>query len=68
MIVNRPDGNVGLDARSGSLEGGASGFVNAHAGFGVFLGSDTFDLFTFAISTATCATHRASGLTRGTGF
>jgi hypothetical protein len=41
MIVNRPDGNVGLDARSGSFEGGASGFVNAHAGFGVFLSSDT---------------------------
>lgn len=38
-ILDRPRGEVGLDARSGSVPGGASGFVNAHAGFGVFLRS-----------------------------
>ena len=41
QILDRPSGRVGLDARSGSVEGGASGFVNAHVGFGVFLRSDT---------------------------
>ncbi|MEU6572629.1 hypothetical protein [Streptomyces sp. NPDC046805] len=35
------DGSVGLDARSGAVPGGASGFVNAHAGVGIFLSSDT---------------------------
>src|SRR5262245_29326871 len=39
--LDRPGGRVGLDARSGSLAGGASGLVNAHVGFGVFLRSDT---------------------------
>ncbi len=33
-------GRAGLDARSGHVSGGAPGFVNAHAGFGVFLRSD----------------------------
>ena len=41
QFLDRPSGSVGLDARSGSVPGGASGFVNAHAGFGVFLRSDT---------------------------
>ncbi|MET7620339.1 hypothetical protein [Streptomyces sp. NPDC005408] len=41
ILIDRPSGNLGLDARSGALPGGASGFVNAHAGFGVFLRSDT---------------------------
>ncbi|MFD9358686.1 hypothetical protein [Streptomyces sp. NPDC060031] len=40
-LLERPTGRVGLDARSGLLDGGAAGFVNAHAGFGVFLRSDT---------------------------
>jgi hypothetical protein len=40
-VLDRPRGDVGLDARSGSVPGGASGFVNAHAGFGVFLRSDS---------------------------
>lgn len=40
IVQNRASGRLGLDARSGSLPGGASGFVNAHAGFGVFLRSD----------------------------
>ncbi|MBM7440941.1 hypothetical protein [Streptomyces sp. HB132] len=40
-ILDRSTGDVGLDARSGLVAGGASGFVNAHAGFGVFLRSDT---------------------------
>lgn len=37
-IFDRPTGQVGLDARSGLVdEGGAPGFVSAHAGFGVLL-------------------------------
>jgi hypothetical protein len=40
-ILDRSRGVVGLDARSGSVPGGASGFVNAHAGFGVFLRADS---------------------------
>jgi hypothetical protein len=39
--LDRPSGRVGVDARSGQVTGGASGFVNAHVGFGVFLRSDT---------------------------
>jgi hypothetical protein len=39
--LDRPSGRVGVDARSGQVTGGASGFVNAHVGFGVFLKSDT---------------------------
>lgn len=38
-ILNRSTGEVGLDARSGSAPGGASGLVAAHAGFGVILPS-----------------------------
>lgn len=30
------DGRIGLDARAGSISGGFSGFVNAHAGYGLF--------------------------------
>lgn len=41
QVLTRPSGRVGLDARSGHVAGGASGFVNAHAGFGVFLSADT---------------------------
>jgi hypothetical protein len=41
LLLDRPSGSVGLEARSGSVTGGASGFVNAHVGFGVFLRSDT---------------------------
>lgn len=41
LIVNRSTGGVGVDARSGQIAGGASGFVNAHCGFGVFLRSST---------------------------
>ena len=37
----RSSGRVGVDARSGQVTGGASGFVNAHVGFGVFLRSET---------------------------
>jgi hypothetical protein len=33
-------GQVGLDARTGAAEGGASTFVEAHAGFGVVLRTD----------------------------
>ncbi|MDP8922959.1 MAG: hypothetical protein M3O34_08805 [Chloroflexota bacterium] len=36
VLVNAT-GRVGLDARSGSMPGGASGFVEAHAGFGLIL-------------------------------
>ncbi|MEU6981554.1 MULTISPECIES: hypothetical protein [unclassified Streptomyces] len=36
-ILNRSTGEVGLDARSGSLPDGVSGLVAAHAGFGVVL-------------------------------
>ena len=36
MLIPSP-ARVGLDARSGALAGGASGFVNAHAGYGVLL-------------------------------
>jgi hypothetical protein len=39
-IVDRFSGRVGLDARSGLLEGGAPGFVKAHAGFGVAFTTD----------------------------
>jgi hypothetical protein len=35
--INPPAGYVGIDARSGSVAGGASGVVNAHAGYGVIL-------------------------------
>ena len=35
--INPPAGYVGIDARSGSVTGGASGSVNAHAGYGVIL-------------------------------
>ena len=38
LILNT--GEVGLVARSGSVEGGASGFVAAHAGFGLSLRTD----------------------------
>ena len=37
--LSNPSGHVGLDARSGA--GGASGFVEAHAGFGVILRTDS---------------------------
>ncbi len=37
IVQNRNTGEVGADARSGLLDGGAAGFVNAHVGFGVFL-------------------------------
>jgi hypothetical protein len=40
QVLERPGGRVGLDARTGTVSGGAPGFVNAHAGFGVFLRSD----------------------------
>jgi hypothetical protein len=40
LIQNRFSGRLGLEARSGSIDGGAPGFVNAHAGFGVFVRSD----------------------------
>ena len=36
-IVRRKDGQVGLDARSGAISGGADGWVRAHCGFGIFL-------------------------------
>ncbi|MEU6934827.1 hypothetical protein AB4225_18825 [Streptomyces sp. 2RAF24] len=37
QILNRATGEVGLDARSGSVPDGVSGLVAAHAGFGVVL-------------------------------
>jgi hypothetical protein len=37
QILNRTNGQVGLDARSGSVPGGKSGWVKAHCGFGIFL-------------------------------
>jgi hypothetical protein len=40
QLLSNTNGHVGLDARSGSLEGGASGFVEAHAGFGLVLSAD----------------------------
>jgi hypothetical protein len=40
LVQDRPLGFVRLDARSGLVDGGASGFVNAHAGFGVGLSTD----------------------------
>ncbi|TQC42590.1 hypothetical protein EEB14_48045 [Rhodococcus sp. WS4] len=41
-FVDRNSGNVVVDARSGHVDVGGDGlFVNAHAGFGVFLRSDT---------------------------
>lgn len=40
IVQDRPSGRLGVDARSGSAPGGASGFVNVHAGFGVFLSSN----------------------------
>jgi hypothetical protein len=39
--ADRPSGHLALDARCGNVPGGASSFVNAHAGFGVFLSSNT---------------------------
>jgi len=40
QIIDRSMGRVALDARSGSVAGGASGPVEAHAGFGVVLTTD----------------------------
>jgi hypothetical protein len=40
QMLNRETGRIGIDARSGAVEGGVSGFVNAHAGFGVALTTD----------------------------
>ena len=40
MRMNPSNGYVGLIARSGSVDGGFSGFVNAHAGYGVNLRTD----------------------------
>ena len=40
MRMNPSIGYVGLIARSGSVDGGFSGFVNAHAGYGVNLRTD----------------------------
>lgn len=37
QILNRDNGQVGLDARSGSVPNGRSGWVKAHCGFGIFL-------------------------------
>jgi hypothetical protein len=39
MLINAT-GRVGLQARSGAVPGGASGFVGAHAGFGLLLHTD----------------------------
>jgi hypothetical protein len=36
-IIDPSFGRIGLDARSGAVDGGADGFVSAHAGFGVSL-------------------------------
>jgi hypothetical protein len=41
IVQDRASGRLGVDARSGQAPGGAPGFVNVHAGFGVFLRSDT---------------------------
>jgi hypothetical protein len=40
MRMNPSSGYVGLIARSGSVDGGFSGFVNAHAGYGIHLRTD----------------------------
>ena len=40
MRTNPSIGYVGLIARSGSVDGGFSGFVNAHAGYGIILRAD----------------------------
>lgn len=40
QVLNNATGQVGLQARSGSVDGGASGFVRAHAGFGVVFTTD----------------------------
>ena len=39
ILINNT-GEVGLDARSGSVDGGVSGLVAAHAGFGLVLRTD----------------------------
>ncbi|MEV7275562.1 hypothetical protein [Streptomyces sp. NPDC093111] len=40
VLTNLSTGGLGLDARSGSAPGGANGFVNAHAGFGLGIATD----------------------------
>lgn len=40
QIIDRSTGRVALDARSGTVPGGASGPVEAHAGYGVVLTTD----------------------------
>ena len=40
LIIDRPSGRLALSARTGPALGGVPGFINAHAGFGVFLRSD----------------------------
>ncbi|MEU6978657.1 MULTISPECIES: hypothetical protein [unclassified Streptomyces] len=40
VVTTLSSGALGLDARSGSLPGGKSGFVNAHAGFGLAVTTD----------------------------
>jgi hypothetical protein len=40
QILDNSTGHCGLDARSGAGPGGAPGFVEAHAGFGVVLSTD----------------------------
>ncbi|HMD79688.1 MAG TPA: hypothetical protein VKE92_00185 [Anaerolineales bacterium] len=40
QVLNNTTGQVGLQSRSGQVDGGASGFVRAHAGFGVVFTTD----------------------------
>jgi hypothetical protein len=40
QIVDHNNGRIGIDARSGSVDGGASGFVAAHVGVGIFLSTN----------------------------
>jgi hypothetical protein len=40
QLIDQPGGAIRLEARSGLIEGGASGFVDAHAGLGVFFKPD----------------------------
>ena len=40
QFITQPGGAIRLEARSGLIEGGAPGFVNAHAGLGVFFRPD----------------------------
>jgi hypothetical protein len=49
QILNRDNGQVALDARSGSVPGGKSGWVKAHCGFGIFLPASSGQKYPHAV-------------------